>query len=147
VTAPAATERESTERESTKRDSTEQTTQAELEAMVRGMCAAADAGDGPAFAAYFTETARFRFGNNEPITGRAAIAASTEGTVDAIWPVRHSVDQVAQVGPQLFCRFTIRVTKPGGAEIALPCVTVIELREDGLITDYAVHMDISPALR
>ncbi len=114
--------------------------------MVRAMCAAADAGDGPTFAAYFAETARFRFGNNEPLTGRAAIAASTTATVDAIWPVRHSVDQVAQVGPQLFCRFTIRVTKPGGAEVAMPCVTVIELH-DGLITDYAVHMDITPALR
>jgi hypothetical protein len=116
------------------------------EAMVRAMCAAADAGDGPAFASYFSETARFRFGNNEPIEGRTAIAKSTEATVDAVWPVRHRVDQVARLGRQLFCRFTIQATKPDGTELALPCVTVIEL-EDGLITDYAVHMDISPALR
>jgi SnoaL-like domain len=116
------------------------------EAMVRAMCAAADAGDGTAFASYFSQTARFRFGNNEPIEGRAAIAKSTEATVDAVWPVRHRVDQVAQLGRQLFCRFTIQATKPDGTELALPCVTVIEL-EDGLITDYAVHMDISPALR
>jgi hypothetical protein len=133
MTAPAATGREAS--------------QAEREAMVRAMCAAADAADGPAFAAYFAETARFRFGNSEPIVGRAAIAASTNATVDAIWPVRHSVDQVAPIGQQLFCRSTISVTRPDGAEIAMPCVTVIELREDGLITDYAVHMDISPALR
>jgi hypothetical protein len=116
------------------------------EAMVRAMCAAADAGDGPAFASYFSQTARFRFGNNEPIEGRTAIAKSTEATVDAVWPVRHRVDQVARLGRQLFCRFTIQATKPDGTELALPCVTVIEL-EDGLITDYAVHMDISPALR
>jgi hypothetical protein len=124
---------------------TGQAAQAGNEEMVRAMCAAADAGDGQAFAAYFSETARFRFGNNEPLVGRAAIAKSTEATVDAVWPVRHRVDQVAQIGPQLFCRFTIHATTPH-AEIAMPCVTVIELR-DGLITDYAVHMDISPALR
>jgi hypothetical protein len=135
MTAPAATERDHPA-----------PTQAELEEMVRAMCAAADAADGPAFAAYFAETARFRFGNGEPIFGRAAIAASTEGTVDAIWPVRHHVDQVARLGQQLFCRFTINVTKPDGTQIGMPCVTVIELH-DGLITDYAVHMDISPALR
>ena len=116
------------------------------EAMVRAMCAAADAGDGPAFASYFAETARFRFGNNEPIEGRTAIAKSTEATVDAVWPVRHRVDQVARLDQQLFCRFTIQATKPDGTELAMPCVTVIEL-QDGLITDYAVHMDISPALR
>jgi ketosteroid isomerase-like protein len=149
VTAPAATEQseQSEQSERTGRTGLARGEQQSLETMVRAMCAAADAGDGQAFAAYFAETARFRFGNNEPIEGPAAIAKSTEGTVDAIWPVRHRVDQVAQVGPQLFCRFTISVTRPDGAEIAMPCVTVIELREDGLITDYAVHMDISPALR
>jgi ketosteroid isomerase-like protein len=124
----------------------QQDEQARHEAMVHAMCAAADAGDGQAFAAYFSQTARFRFGNSDPIFGRAAIARSTEGTVDAIWPVRHRVDQVARIGQQLFCRFTIAATIPDGTELAMPCVTVIEL-QDGLITDYAVHMDISPALR
>ncbi len=66
--------------------------------------------------------------------------------MDAVWPVRHRVDQIAPLGEQLFCRFTIQSSKPDGTELALPCVTVIELR-DGLITDYAVHMGISPALR
>jgi ketosteroid isomerase-like protein len=147
VTTPAAATRNDQHRLDPRRDQQDQQDeQARYEAMVRAMCAAADAGDGQAFAACFSPTARFRFGNNEPIEGRAAIAKSTESTVDAIWPVRHRVDQVARIGQQLFCRFTIAATLPDGTEVAMPCVTVIELR-DGLITDYAVHMDISPALR
>ncbi len=111
------------------------------------MCAAADNADGETFASYFAEDASYRFGNNEPLTGPAAIAAATNGIVDAVWPVRHQVDQVAAVGSQLFCRFTIHVSKPDGPGLALPCVTVITLGDGDCITDYRVHMDIAPALR
>jgi uncharacterized protein (TIGR02246 family) len=117
-----------------------------LAAMVEDVCAAADAADGTGFAAHFTEDATFRLGNGDVLVGRDAIAASTEATVDAIWPFRHRVDQVAEVGDQLFCRFTILVTPPEGPELDLPCVTVIRL-DDGLIADYRVHMDIGPAVR
>lgn len=117
------------------------------ETMIRELCAAADAGDGARFASFFGEDATFRFANFDELTGRAAIAASTEATVHAIWPTRHRVEQVAEIGDQLFCRFTILVDPPGSAELALPCVTVVEVGTDGLITDYRVHMDIAPALR
>ena len=60
--------------------------------------------------------------------------------------MHHRVDQVAEIGDQLFCRFTIVVDPPDGPQLELPCVTVVQLR-DGLIADYRVHMDISPALR
>jgi ketosteroid isomerase-like protein len=115
------------------------------ERMVHTMCAAADAGDGETFASFFSESAVFRFGNNEPLTGRAAIAESTAGTVSAIHPARHHVEQIAHVGSQLFCRFVIEVTKPDGVELRLPCVTVIEM-SGAQIVAYQVHMDISPAL-
>jgi hypothetical protein len=57
--------------------------------------------------------------------------------------VRHRVDQVAHVGDQLFCRFTISTAAADGAEVALPCVTVIWLA-GGEIVDYRVHMDLAP---
>jgi len=117
----------------------------EAEAMVHTMCAAADAHDATAFASYFSEDAYFRFGNGDPLTGRAAVAEATAATVSATYPIRHRVDQIAVVGTQLFCRFTIQATTPDGEVLDLPCVTVIGV-EDGLIVDYRVHMDISPAL-
>jgi uncharacterized protein (TIGR02246 family) len=114
--------------------------------MVRELCAAADAADGARFASFFRPDATFRFGNGSPLAGRAAIAAATRATVDAIWPTRHRVDQVAEIGDQLFCRLAILVAPPGGPELELPCVTVVQLA-DGMIVDYRVHMDIAPALR
>jgi limonene-1,2-epoxide hydrolase len=113
--------------------------------MVHAMCAAADAADGETFASFFSDAATYRFGNFAPISGRDAIAAATTGTVDAIWPIRHEVDQIAAVGSQLFCRFTIHASAPGG-DVALPCVTVIQLDGEQIV-DYRVHMDIGPALR
>lgn len=112
--------------------------------MVRRMCAAVDAGDAEAFGAWFADDATYTFGNNETLVGRAAVVAATAGAASALPWVRHVVDQVAEVGDQLFCRFTIETEAPDGSALALPCVTVIWLDGEQIV-DYRVHMDISPA--
>jgi uncharacterized protein (TIGR02246 family) len=115
------------------------------ERMVREMCAAVDAGDAESFASWFADDATYVFANGAPLTGRAAITAVTAGAAGALPWVHHVVDQVATVGEdQLFCRFTIETAAPDGKRLALPCVTVIRLAGDR-ITDYRVHMDITPA--
>ncbi|MFJ1766925.1 nuclear transport factor 2 family protein [Amycolatopsis sp. NPDC088138] len=114
------------------------------EEMVAAMCAAVDAGDAEAFGSWFADDATYTFGNGETLSGRDAIVAATAGAAGALPWVRHTVDQVAALGDQLFCRFTIETESPDGKPLALPCVTVIWL--DGpRIADYRVHMDISPA--
>ena len=113
--------------------------------MVRAMCAAVDAGDAEAFGAWFADDATYTFGNGETLVGREAIIAATAGAAGALPWVRHVVDQVADVGGQLFCRFTITTAAPDGTELALPCVTVIWL-DGARVTDYRVHMDLTPAL-
>ncbi|GLY39841.1 hypothetical protein Amsp01_058640 [Amycolatopsis sp. NBRC 101858] len=114
--------------------------------MVREMCAAVDAGDAESFASWFADDAVYVFANGEPLIGRAAITAATAGAAGALPWVRHVVEQVAEVGAdQLFCRFTIETAAPDGTPLALPCVTVIRLAGDR-VTDYRVHMDITPAL-
>ena len=115
------------------------------EEMVRIMCAAVDAGDAQLFGSFFSDDASYRFANQEPIRGRAAVIAATAGAAAALPWVRHTIDQIARVDDQLFCRFTIYTAGPDGGTLALPCVTVIEMTH-GLITDYRVHMDITPAL-
>ncbi len=52
---------------------------------------------------------------------------------------------MAELGAQLFCRFTIHTQAPDGRPLALPCVTVITMAGPQIV-DYRVHMDISPAL-
>lgn len=118
------------------------------ESMVHEMCAAVDAGDAALFASWFTEDATYRFGNGEVLVGRDAVEAATAGAADSLPWVRHTVEQVAEVGDQLFCVFTIRTAGPDHREIAMPCVTVIRvetLNGMNLIVDYRVHMDLSPA--
>lgn len=121
------------------------TVRQDREQMVHEMCAAVDAGDAKSFAAWFADDATYTFGNNGTLVGRDAIVAATAGAADALPWVHHVVDQVAEVGDQLFCRFTIETEAPDGTALALPCVTVIRL-EDARVVDYRVHMDITPAL-
>jgi uncharacterized protein (TIGR02246 family) len=113
--------------------------------MVDAMCAAVDKGDAEAFGSWFADDATYRFGNQEPLTGKAAIIDATAGAAAALPWVRHTVDQVAEVGDQLFCRFTIETATPDGTHLTLPCVTVMWLRQDQVV-DYRVHMDLTPAL-
>jgi uncharacterized protein (TIGR02246 family) len=115
--------------------------------MVRTMCGQVDAGDATGFAAWFSDDATYTFANAQPLVGRAAIEAATAGAAASLPWVRHEVDQVAEVGDQLFCRFTIHTEAADGTELALPCVTVIWLDGSAAdrIVDYRVHLDLSPA--
>ncbi|UOZ06962.1 cupin domain-containing protein [Amycolatopsis sp. WQ 127309] len=121
------------------------------EQVVRRMCAAVDEHDFAGFGAFFAEDARYRFGSGAPVRGRAAIVAATAAAAAALPTARHRVEQVAEIGRQLFCRFVIEVETPRGA-VEMPCVTVIELATGGTgegfpeIVDYRVHMDVSPVL-
>jgi uncharacterized protein (TIGR02246 family) len=113
--------------------------------MVRTMCAQVDSGDAGGFAQWFAADATYAFANGPTLVGRDAIEAATAGAAGTLPWVRHAIDQVAELGDQLFCRFTIHTEAPTGAALAMPCVTVIELLDDEII-DYRVHMDITPAL-
>lgn len=108
------------------------------------MCAAVDRGDAEAFSAWFADDAHYRFANAHPTVGRAAVRAATAEAASSLPWVRHTVDQVAHVGDQLFCRFTISTADSQGRRVALPCVTVLWIK-DGWISDYRVHMDLAPA--
>jgi len=108
------------------------------------MCAAVDRGDAEDFASWFAADARYRFGNGEATIGRPAVVAATEFAASSLPWVRHTVDQVAHVGDQLFCRFTISTSDPSGEQVDLPCVTVIWIANDEIV-DYEVAMDLAPA--
>jgi uncharacterized protein (TIGR02246 family) len=112
--------------------------------MVAAMCAAVDRRDAHDFASWFADDARYRFGGNEATVGRDAVVAATEGAANSLPWVRHTVDQVAHVNDQMFCRFTISTADGSGTQVDLPCVTVIWI-EDDQIVDYRVHMDLAPA--
>ena len=114
------------------------------DAMVHTMCRQVDAGDATGFARWFADDATYTFANAETLVGRAAVEDATAQAAQGIRGLRHEVDQVVEVGDQLFCRFTIHGLGSDDRPLALPCVTVIRLREDGSISDYRVHMDPTP---
>jgi uncharacterized protein (TIGR02246 family) len=113
-------------------------------AMVHTMCQQVDAGDAAGFARWFADDTSYVFANGPALEGRAAVEAATAQAAGAIRGLHHHVDQVAEVGDQLFCRFTIHGLGADDRPVALPCVTVIWLREDGAVVDYRVHMDPTP---
>ncbi|MCE0764594.1 nuclear transport factor 2 family protein [Pseudonocardia kujensis] len=110
------------------------------------MCAAADAGRAEDFGAWFADDATYTFGNSPTIVGREAVVAATAGAVGSLPWLEHVVEEVTDAGDRLFCRYTIKSGSRTGEALALPCMTVITLGDEGKIVDYRVFMDLSPAL-
>lgn len=92
------------------------------EEMVRTMCRQVDRGHSVGFASWFSETATYRFGNEEPLVGRAAVEAATANAVSSLPWLDHVVDQIATVGDQVFCRFAIEIEAPDQKPVSMPCV-------------------------
>ena len=94
---------------------------------------AIDAKDTRRFLAFLTETAQFRYANNPPAIGHAAIGAAVDGFFASNWePAGHLISQG-----------TVTYTRHDGGTVTLPFVNVFTLR-GGMIQDYLIYVDATP---
>lgn len=97
------------------------------------------------FAAHLAKDAVMRFGNAEPVRGRAAVRdawAAFCATVDAV----HD-DVVARwdVEGATIVEADVTYTRTDGHRVPVPVVTIYRARGD-LIDDYRVFIDLAPVL-
>ena len=106
--------------------------------------ASIDAMDADAFVAHLTPDVRFRFGNGEPIHGRAAVAEAVTGFWGTIGGLKHHVQEQWDVpdGVSLF-RIDVEYLRHDGRSVTVPNVDV--LRFDGdLVADWQILIDLAP---
>jgi hypothetical protein len=95
------------------------------------------------FAAHLAEDVRFRFGNAEPIHGRAAVRDTWAAFCDGVDGVRHEQIGFWEVGEASIAEAEVTYTRKDGTSVTLPVVTIY--RTDGeLIDDYRIFMDVAP---
>jgi ketosteroid isomerase-like protein len=102
-----------------------------------------DSMDPDRFADHLAEDVRFRFGNADPVHGRAAVRDVWASFCEGIDGVRH--DPVAQweEGDAVIAEAEVTYTRKDGSRVSLPVVTIY--RSSGeLIEDYRVFMDVAP---
>ena len=108
---------------------------------------AVDRKDAAGFAAAFTDEARLRFGNNEPIAGRANIEAAIAGFFMAMQSLRHEPMRTTVAGNLLFLEATVTYLRHDGASVSVPAMTVYEMEEmtgTPLARRCNIYVDLAP---
>jgi ketosteroid isomerase-like protein len=111
---------------------------------IRELFATTDAKDVEANAAYLTDDVELRFGNNEPVVGKAAVIAMSKEFFGSLSSLRHEIQSVWTVEDDVvITEMTVHYERLDGQRLSLPCANIFRLR-DGLVADYRIFMDINP---
>jgi ketosteroid isomerase-like protein len=105
---------------------------------------AVDAQDLERLSGLLTENARMVMGNGEPLIGREAIMAANAGFFAMVQGVRHTLLREWVVDGVTVVEAEVTYTRLDGKEVTVPAVSIWEVDEAGLITDYRVLLDQTP---
>lgn len=86
------------------------------------------------------------FGNNPPAVGHDAIAETIGGLFDALSGMRHENRNTWFVngGDTAVVEALVHYRTKGGAEVAVPAVSLLDRGPEGLVRSLRVHIDMSP---
>lgn len=96
------------------------------------------------FAGLFAEDATLVFGNADPLTGRDAITAGIGEFFAAIKGLRHEIVNAWQVGADTIAETTVTYHRLDDKHVTVPAVSIWHTRDDGLIDDYRIFVDLTP---
>ena len=108
---------------------------------------AVDHKDAAGFAAVFTNDAWLRFGNAEPLVGRAAIEAAIAQFFTAFVSLRHEFTGVSPCGDTLFLEATVTYDRFDGGVVTVPAMTVFHTTESSgrrLAHGCQIYVDLTP---
>ena len=95
------------------------------------------------FSAHLADDVRMRFGNADPVHGRAAVHDVWAGFCRSVAGVRHDVVEQWDEGAATIVEADVTYTRLDGSTVTVPVVTIYRSR-GGLIDDYRVFIDLAP---
>jgi ketosteroid isomerase-like protein len=108
---------------------------------------AVDRKDAAGYAAAFVDDGWLRFGNNEPIVGRANIEAAIAGFFQAMQTLKHTPARTTAAGNLLFLEATVTYLRHDGKEVSVPAMTVYEMADmtgTPLARRCNIYVDLAP---
>ncbi|GIH75118.1 nuclear transport factor 2 family protein [Planobispora longispora] len=112
--------------------------------MVRRVFQSVDSFDPDEFTRLLAEDATLRFGNAEPQVGREAIAAGLRAFFSTIGGLRHRVVRNWQVDADIIAETEVTYQRLDGKDVSAVAVSIWRTRDDGLISDYRIFVDLAP---
>jgi hypothetical protein len=114
-----------------------------MASVTTALLADVDRMDAHAFASHLSEDCRLRFGNAEPVTGRAAIEAAVTGFLVTIKGLSHDIVERWDVADTTIIEAEVTYTRLDEQQVTVPVVTIYR-RGDELIEDYRIFIDLAP---
>lgn len=95
------------------------------------------------FAAHLAEDVTMRFGNAEPIHGRAAVRDAWAGFCEGVKGVAHDLVQRWTIDDATIVEANVTYTRTDDRRVTVPVVTIYRER-GGAIADYRIFIDLAP---
>lgn len=96
------------------------------------------------FVRLLAEDATLVFGNAEPLAGREAIVAGLRAFFSTIDGLRHRIVRNWQVDADIIAETEVVYRRLDGKDVSVVAVSIWRTRDDGLISDYRIFVDLTP---
>jgi ketosteroid isomerase-like protein len=96
------------------------------------------------FVRLLAEDATLVFGNAEPMAGREAITAGLRAFFSTIGGLRHRIVRNWQVDADIIAETEVTYRRLDGKDVSVVAVSIWRTRDDGLISDYRIFVDLAP---
>ena len=98
--------------------------------------------DTETFLSFLADDVLFRFGNADPVIGKAAVGAAVSGFFRSLRGVDHKLTRAWDEGDTVICHGTVTYTRQEGTTLKVPFADILSM--DGtLIREYLIFMDVS----
>jgi ketosteroid isomerase-like protein len=101
-----------------------------------------DRKDTDAFVSFLSENVVFRFGNAEPVRGKASVRDAVHGFFGSIKALHHVVHESWDTGSALVCHGIVTYTRHDSSTLTVPFANVLTV-ENGLFSEYLIFADVS----
>jgi len=94
------------------------------------------------FLSFLSEDVCFRFGNAEPVNGKATVGDVVGGFFESIKALHHDVSDIWQEEGAVICHGIVTYTRHDSSTLTVPFANIFKLDGD-LIREYLIYIDVS----
>ena len=102
--------------------------------------------DTEGFTSFLADDVVFRFGNADPVTGKAAVRDIVDGFFSSINNLHHELERICNEEDTVVCHGFVTYTRHDQSTLRIPYANVMVLR-DGQIVEYLIFNDTSELYR
>jgi ketosteroid isomerase-like protein len=102
-----------------------------------------DAFDPDKFVAHLTPDVTFRFGNADPVKGRAAVKEAVTGFFSTIDGLTHHILNVYEFGETSIAKIDVEYLRKDGKSVTVPNADILVFDGD-LVSDWQIYIDLTP---